>query len=254
MRLPFPLSLLSFVALLSFAPGASSQEVIAAAMHGVPISAEPDHHQVLSNDYVNAYDVEVPPKSATLMHQHLYDNIFVVLGAADITNSVEGKGPAHLRLIESTVNFGRAPYAQLLTNNGTKPFRNVIIEFVQPQGEVKDFYKSVGDALTAAATDESGVKQNAVLETDAVRVLGIGIPINGAWVAPSDGQARLVVLLDDASSATKRKKDSSPSLVGALVWLEENSEGNGIANESARPLRLVVVEFKQSQGQATARL
>ena len=220
------------------------------------MSAEPDHHLVLSNDYVNAYDVEVPPKGSTLLHQHLYDNIFVVLGADDITNLVEGKASVHLNPTESSVNFGRAPYTQLITNNGTKPFRNVMIEFVQPQSEVKDFYKSVADALAAAATDENGLKQNAVLESDAVRVLGIGIPRDGVWIAPSDGQARFVVVLDDASSATKRKtknSPNSPSSAGAVVWFD-GSETDGIANESAQPVRLMVLEFKQSQGQATARL
>lgn len=218
------------------------------------MSAEPDHHLVLSNDYVNAYDVEVPPRGSTLLHQHLYDNIFVVLGAADVTNTIEGKAPVHLNPTESSVTFGRAPYAHLVTNNGTKPFRNVAIEFVQPQGEVKTFYKSVADALAAAAADESGLKENAVLESDAVRVLGIGIPSSGAWIAPADGQARLVVVLDDASSATKRTKDNHPSSVGALVWFDGSDETDGIANESAQPVRLMVVEFKQSQGQATARL
>lgn len=254
MRLPNLLHLLPLVALLSFAPVASSQEVITAVLHGIPMSEEPDHHLVLSNDYVNAYDVEVPPKGSTRLHQHLYDNISVVLGAADVTNSVEGKAPVHSNPTESSLNFGRAPYALLVTNKGTKPFRNVVIEFVQPQGEVKDFYKSVADALAAATTDESGLKQNAVLESDAVRVLGIRIPSNGAWVAPSDGQARLVVVLGNASSATKRKTKSSLSSAGMVLWFDGSSENAGIANESSEPVRLMVVEFKQSQDQATARL
>lgn len=254
MRLTNPFLLLPIVALLSFAPVASSQEVITAAMQGVPMSEEPDHQLVLSNKYVNAYDVQVPPKGSTLMHQHLYDNIFVVLGAADVTNTVEGQTPAHLTLTDSSVNFGRAPYAHSVTNNGTTPFRNVIIEFLQPQGQEKLFYKSVTDALAGAVVNANFGRQNAVLETDAVRVLGVGIPSNGLWVAPSDGRPRLVVVLNDNSSPASSQAKGSPSEAGTVVWYDEGSVKPGIANESDQPVRLIVVEFKQLQTQATAQL
>jgi hypothetical protein len=250
-RLANSFLLLPILALLSFAPVASSQEVITAAMHGVPMAEEPDHQLVLSNGYVNAYDVQVPPKSSTLLHQHLYDNILVVLGAADVTNTVEGQTPAHLTPTDSSVSFGRAPYADSVTNNGTKPFSNVIIEFLQPQGQEKTFYKSVTDALAGAVLNANFGKQNLVLETDAVRVLGVGIPSNGLWVAPSDGQPRLVIVLNDHSSPKSSPAKRSPE-AGSLVWYDGGGEEPGIANESPEPVRLMVVEFKKPQTQATA--
>lgn len=217
------------------------------------MSKEPDHHLVLSNNYVNAYDVEVPPKGSTLLHQHLYDNLLVVLGAAEVTNTVEGKTPAHLTLTNSSVVFGHAPYAHSVTNNGTTPFRNVIIELLQPQGPEKTFYKSVTDALAGAVLNANFGKQNTVLETDAVRVLGVGLPSNGLWVAPSDGQPRLVVVLNDTSSPTSSQAKGSPE-AGSLVWYDGGGDDPGVANESDQPVKLMVVEFKQPQTQATAQV
>lgn len=252
-RLSNPFLLLPAVALLSFASVGSAQEVITAAMDGVPMSKEPDHHLVLSNSYVNAYDVEVPPKGSTLLHQHLYDNIFVVLGAADVTNTVEGQPPAHLTLADSSVIFGSAPYAHSVTNNGTTPFRNVIIELLQPQGQEKTFYKSVTEALAGAVLNANFGKQNTVLETDAVRVLGVGLPSNGLWVAPSDGQPRLVVVLNDTRDPTT-SANKSLSELGTLVWYDGGGDDPGVANESDQPVKLMVVEFKRPQPQATAQL
>jgi hypothetical protein len=254
MRLTNPFLLPSIVALLSFAPGASPQEVITAAMHGVPMSEEPDHQLVLSNKYINAYDVQVSPKGSTLLHQHLYDNIFVVLGAADVTNNVQGQTPAHLTLTDSSVNFRHAPYAHSVTNDGATPFRNVIVEFLQPQGQERSFYKSVTEALDGAVLNANFGKQNVVLETDAVRILGVGIPVNGLWVAPSDGHPRLVVVLNDTGSQTSSQAKGSPSEAGTLVWYDEDSYGEGVANESDQPVKLMVVEFKKPQTHAAAQL
>src|SRR5882724_76753 len=96
---------LQLLAVFTLAPVASAQEVITAALAGVPMTDEPDHHLVLNNDYVNAYDVEVPPHGSTRLHQHLHDNVFIVFGNAEVTNAVEGKTPVHLDLKDSSVNF-----------------------------------------------------------------------------------------------------------------------------------------------------
>jgi len=197
--------------------------------------------------------VEVPPKGSTLLHQHLYDNIFVVLGTADVTNTVEGQTPAHLTLSDSSVIFGSAPYAHSVTNNGTTPFRNVIIELLQPQGQEKTFYNSVTEALAGAVLNANFGKQDVVLETDAVRVLGVGLPSNGLWVAPSDGQPRLVVVLNDTSPTSSQAK-GSPSETGTLVWYDGGGDDPGVANESDQPVKLMVGECKRPLPQPTAQV
>jgi len=52
----------------------------------VEITAEPHHQLIFHNDYVRVYDVVVTPKDATLMHNHRHDYVYVVMGAAEISN------------------------------------------------------------------------------------------------------------------------------------------------------------------------
>src|ERR1035441_5659621 len=70
----------------------------AQSAQGVEITAEPHHQLVLANDQVRVFNVDVPPHSETLMHWHRHDYIYVVLGAAEIVNAVQGKDPVTLAL------------------------------------------------------------------------------------------------------------------------------------------------------------
>src|SRR5216683_2858035 len=101
----------------------SAQNVMTvAALPGVPIAQEPHHHLVFQNSFVNVYEIEVAPGDATLMHQHYYDNLFVVFGDADLTNTVAGKKPKKLRISDLGIDFACEPYAHIIANNGKVPF------------------------------------------------------------------------------------------------------------------------------------
>src|SRR6266478_1896109 len=237
---------LQLLAVFTLAPVPSAQEVITAALAGVPMTDEPDHHLVLNNDYVNAYDVEVPPHGSTRLHQHLHDNVFIVFGNAEVTNAVEGKTPVHLDLKDSSVNFGRAPYAHKVTNNGTLPFRNIIIELLQSRGDAEKFYSSVDEALASAAGDASGIKQNAVLKTDNVRVIAVAVPVGGVWSAPNDDRDRLVVLFDEINDTANPKEKNTSFPKGMLVWFGDNKETGPLTNQLDHLMRLMVLEFRNT--------
>lgn len=76
------------------------------------------------------------------------------MGDADLTNAVAGKPEAKIKLPDLTVNFSRRPFAHIAANNGDTTFRNITIELLYPQGEMKKFYPSINEALSAAATRE----------------------------------------------------------------------------------------------------
>jgi hypothetical protein len=213
------------------------------------MSEDPDHHLVLANDYVNAYDVEVAPHTSTRLHQHLHDNVFVVFGDADVTNAVEGKTPLHLNPKDSSVNFGRAPYAHQVTNNGTLPFRNIIIELLQSKGEPKTFYRSVNEALDSSNADASGLKQSAVLETENMRVTAVAVPVAGSWSPPRDGDNRLAVLMDEINDTASPREKNTSFPQGMLVWFAGNSDSAPLTNQSDHPMKLMVLQFKNTSGE-----
>ena len=100
----------------------------------VPITSEPDHHLVISNDYVRVFQVEVPPKAETLYHQHDYDYLYVAIGDADVASTRLHEKPVLVKLKDGEVEFSKGPFAHKATNNSERPFRNVTIELLRGVG------------------------------------------------------------------------------------------------------------------------
>jgi len=97
----------------------------------VDITAEPHHHIIFANEQVRVFSVEVAPHSATLMHRHGHDYIYVTLGPADISNEVSGQPAAELKLADGETRFSPGPFAHLVRDLAEQPFRNVTIELLQ---------------------------------------------------------------------------------------------------------------------------
>jgi quercetin dioxygenase-like cupin family protein len=99
----------------------------------VEVTAEPSHHLVVENEYIRAFQVEVAPQTATLMHRHRHDYIYVTIGDAHISNEVEGKPPVDLKLADGETRFAPGNFAHVARNLSDQPFRNVTIELMQDE-------------------------------------------------------------------------------------------------------------------------
>ncbi|HET9401960.1 MAG TPA: hypothetical protein VFO34_13515 [Candidatus Acidoferrales bacterium] len=174
----------------------ASEQTSGAASKAVPISSEHHHHLAMENSFVRVYEVEVPAHEATLMHQHDRDYVYIVLGDSDVTNEVQGKSAVKMSLPDTAVNFSKGPFAHIAGNNGEKPFRNVTIELLKPQGEVKSHFPSVNAALAAAKpiAGADGAREALILETNELRVFAVEISGKGVW-QPAGGVNRLVLNL-----------------------------------------------------------
>ena len=114
---------LSFILLVPFLAAQTAIEV--------EITAEPSHHLALENEHVRVFKVEVAPHASTLMHRHRHDYIFVTLGDSHVSNDVEGKAPADLKLADGETHFAPGNFAHIARNLSEQPFRNVTIELLQ---------------------------------------------------------------------------------------------------------------------------
>jgi predicted metal-dependent enzyme (double-stranded beta helix superfamily) len=236
-------SLLGFV---DAAREVSAQNVMTvAALAGVPIAQEPHHHLVFQNSFVNVYEIEVAPGDATLMHQHYYDNLFVVFGESELTNTLAGERPTKLDLSDLGIHFAREPYAHIIANKGKLPFRNITVELLQTQGELKNFYSSINDALDTAPPDGGGIRQARVLETDEVQVVAVAVPSSTAWSPPHDGHDRLVVMLDKINDGSGPTEKNSPFPAGMLAWFPADTDLS-VPNESDQQMKLMILEFKDT--------
>ena len=100
------------------------------APQAVDVSAEPHHHLALENRYVRVFRVEVPPNTATGLHRHSNDYVFVTLGASQVSNEVEGKAPVKLQLADGEARYTEGGFAHVARNLASTPFRNVTVEIL----------------------------------------------------------------------------------------------------------------------------
>lgn len=117
----------------------------------VPVTGEPHHHLVYSDENVRAFDVEVPAHSSTMLHEHAVDYIWLALGDADVINAVAGKPEARLQIKDGEVHFTRGGFAHVARNESDSAFRNVTIELLKPQTNPQNICEEV-----IAATPISG--------------------------------------------------------------------------------------------------
>src|SRR5438552_15826353 len=97
----------------------------------VEITAEPHHRLSLENQYVRVFKVDVPPHESRVMHRCRHAYIFVALGASEVSNGVEGKPAATLKLQDGETRFTPGNFARIARNLASTPFRNVTIEFLR---------------------------------------------------------------------------------------------------------------------------
>src|SRR3984893_9402727 len=118
MRMPcLPVAL----AALSFVPVAGAQRAVA-------VTTEPHHHLTWTDSLVRVFRVEVPARSATLLHEHAVDYFWIAVGASEFVNAVAGKPEARVVAPDASVHFTRGGFAHIARNEGGSPFSNVTFE------------------------------------------------------------------------------------------------------------------------------
>jgi hypothetical protein len=219
----------------------------------VPISEEHHHHLVLANPFVRAYEVEVPPHESTLLHRHDQDYVYIVFGDADITNAVEGKPELKAHLPDTAVNYAHGPFAHVARNDGDATFRNITVQLLPPQGELKTYYPSVTAALAAVTKEPknkinvrnaSGATEAVILETNATRALAVNVKPGGGWIAPNPQDTYLAVWID---RWRERLKAGNPNAEIFPIQMEtwfNPSDKTSIRNPANTPMNIFILEFK----------
>lgn len=204
----------------------------------VAITAEPHHHLVLENAWVRAFQVEVAPHTATLMHRHDHDYVFVTLGASEIENDVAGKPPVSLKLQDGETRFSTGGFAHIAKDLGDAPFRNVTIELLQP-----------GPA-TAGSGDEKprefpGGTLTPVFTKDGVRVSDVRLKAGGSVPKHHHDGPHLVVAVTDLSLRSQGEGQTAATLTlksGEVAWIA-GGVTHTVTNVGQGEARLITLEF-----------
>ncbi len=133
----------------------------------VPVRQEPRHHLVFENEYVRAFYVEIAPLDSSLLHEHALDYTYVTLGASDIINAPLGKPEITVHLNDGEVRYARGGFSHVAKNLSDKPFRNVTIEFLRPQGTLRNICQKVVEGLLGACPDTSPLRGIAKMSYEA---------------------------------------------------------------------------------------
>jgi len=214
-----------------------------ANLRGVPMEQEKHHHLVLENPYVKVYEVEIGPRDATLMHQHLHDYVYIALGDCDLTTAVAGKPETILTLPHTTVNFTRGMFSHIVANNAVKRCRKITIELEHAQGEITTLFASINQALAAGGSDGAGMV--GVLESEEMRLAATGIAPGESWSPVRDERDRLVVMIDKIHNPSGPKEHNSSFPAGMVAWVPAGKNWS-LANSSTQVMKLVVLEFNDS--------
>src|SRR3954453_13590641 len=200
--------------------------------------AEPHHHLVLENAWVRAFQVEVAPHAATLMHRHDRDYFFVTFGAAEIENDVAGKPPVSLKPQDGETRFSTGGFAHIAKDLGDTPFRNVTIELLQP-----------GPA-TAGGGDEKarefpGGTLTPVFTKDGVRVSDVRLKAGGTIPRHHHDGPHLVVAVTDLSLRSEVEGQTATTLTlkaGEVAWIPGGIT-HTVTNVGPGEARLIKLQF-----------
>jgi oxalate decarboxylase/phosphoglucose isomerase-like protein (cupin superfamily) len=210
----------------------------------VEITAEPGHHLALQNAYVRAFQVEVPPHGATLLHHHGHDYIGVILGASQVENDVEGKPPVTLKFNDGDTFFTPGNFSHIAKNLTDTPFRNVTVEFMQDEAAHKNPPAKWDEERGVDVYD--GGTRDILFVKDGVRVSEINLQ-PGAMI-PSHrhkGPHLLIPVsdLDLRSDIPGKPNKVTHSKAGAVEWIP-GGYTHTLMNAGKAPAKFVTVEFQ----------
>ena len=231
MKSLWALALVSVCTVLSFAQ-----------VKEVEITSEPSHHLVLENRYVRAFQVEIAPHAASLMHRHRHDYMFVTLGSSEVSNQVEGKAPVTLKLQEGETRFLPGNFAHIAVNMANSPFRNVTIEFLQdktPPAAPAKWDEDRGLHILHGGTEEI------VFVKDGARASEVELQIAGVDPGHTSARPLLLVAVTDLmlrSNFSGKGPSNLEMKSGDVKWFSRGLT-HELTNVGRQGVKYVVVEF-----------
>ena len=209
----------------------------------VEITAEPAHHLALENEQVRVFQVEVAPQASTLMHRHSHDYLFVTLGDAHVSNEVQGKAPAELKLADGETRFSAGDFAHVARNLADRPFRNVTVELMQDE-KLRQAPSPWPEA--EGEREFPGGRSKVLFVRDGARVSQVELQPGGALPSHHhDGPHLMVAVSDLEVRSDVEGQGPMPGKFksGDVKWLP-GGYTHTLTNTGKSPARLVTVEFK----------
>ena len=205
------------------------------------LTSEPGHHLALQNQYTRVFQVEVPPHASTQLHLHRNSYLFVNLGQAEIENDVQGKAPVKMKLVDGETELAPGPFAHVIKNVGSTPFRNVTIEILRPpSSEAQNSPRERGLSV------DSGLMIDTVYDTPQVRVSEFQLSPGAHVDIHQDRWPHLLVAVSDLKLRDQRPNGRGVDLnqkSGDISW-SQGGHAHTFTNLGLKQAHWIDVEFK----------
>lgn len=222
----------------------------------VDVTHEPSHHLALSNEHVRVFNVIVAAHTATLIHRHDRDYMFVTYGENEITTQRVGDSTVHLTLHDGEVRFtpgGFAHSAEVLSDH---PFHNSTIELLKPATHLQKCTESCAEPVPCSVA-RGGACPTVTRDfgCDQWTAVTVTLPPKATLDLVDGTGPALVAAVSDVRLARGGPASGDAPIrggPGTLGWVSAASTPLGTGHVAARslvnvntvPARFVVVEFR----------
>jgi hypothetical protein len=181
----------------------------ASAQKPVPVSKEPHHHLVYTDERLRVFRVDVPAHSSTMLHEHAVDYVWIAVGSSEFVNAVRGAAEVRVVAQDGSVHFTRGGFAHLARIDGDRAFQNVTLELPQAQTNPHNLCEAVladqpldcEAATTRASALFSGAGVRPEFETDQVRLTLVTMAPGARLSLARRTRALVLVSVDDATGS-----------------------------------------------------
>jgi quercetin dioxygenase-like cupin family protein len=215
----------------------------AQASKEVEITAEPHHRLVFENAQARVFFVDVAPHTDTLMHAHRHDYIYVMLGASEVINEVQGKPPAPGNLTDGQVGFAPGNFAHVVRILD-QPFRNLTVELLQDDKLRQSSYhwdETRGLNILQGGTAEIVLVKDAIRATEYDLQPGGVIPAH-QYTGPHLLLAETDFDLQEHAATDVHLPDHGHFMSGQVQWFPAANSGS-LTNTGKIKAKFVTLEF-----------
>jgi hypothetical protein len=191
----------------------------------IPMRDESHHHLIFQNSYVNVFFVEIPPHESTLPHHH--DCPYISLPPGDPYSPAQNLVAAERR---DAIAYTLGNFSHAVTNSGDSTVRNIAVELIRPQGDIRN-------GCAAVVKDQSQgpcLERHAGGDLSNSRMVDFGsreIEVE-SWVLVrgtsseqlDDSHDMLIAGLDAVTVSGKDNVNFSNVLRGGVLWIPANSQ------------------------------
>lgn len=247
---------MTFILIALLPPFAIAQP--SAAQLAVPLTEEHHHHLVFTDARVRVFDVHVAPHTATLLHEHDHDYVWVALGDSEISNAPLGGTKTHQKVSDASVHYAPGPLTHVAGNEGNTEFHNVTIELLAPQTNPQNLCDQViggqpaecSGETAASKSDWKGAEVRPEFATDQMRASIVRIDPGSTLTIAASVSPLLVALEGTQAEYVLRERSggrSAPRIVRPTSVLAPAGAICEIHNTGKSVARFLAIEFTEPQ-------